>query len=94
VFVGTTLTGSTVILGGRSVLLSPARVRVSHYLKGAGPHVVSVATAVTGGGHVVSEDGIEPRAGQQWTIYTRSPQMPYQTSMCDGSRLSPAPPPG
>jgi hypothetical protein len=91
VFVGTMLAGGAANLGGHSVLVSPARVRVSHYLKGAGPHVVSVATGVTGGGHVVSEDGIEPRAGQQWTIYTRSPRMPYQTSLCDGSRLFPAP---
>ncbi len=90
VFVGTMLVGGAANLGGHSVLASPARVRVSRYLKGAGPGVVTVATGVTSGGNVVSEDGIEPLAGQQWMIYTRSRRMPYQTSLCDGSRMFPA----
>jgi predicted ATPase len=38
------------------------------------------------GSVVVAEAGIEPRAGQHWRIYTNSKRMPYDTSICDGSR--------
>lgn len=87
VFTGTILAGQTVDLGEHPVLISPARVRVTRYLKGSGPDVVSVVTGVTRSGNVaaVSEDGIEPVPGQHWKIYTRSQRMPYQTSMCEGS---------
>ena len=84
VFVGIMLTGRTADVGGVSVLVSPARVRVARYLKGGGPGVVTVATGVASGS-VVNEDGIEPQAGQPWKIYTLSRRMPYQTSICDGS---------
>jgi hypothetical protein len=80
------LAGRTADLGGHSVLLTPARVRVTRYLKGDGPNVVSVATGITSQ-NVVNEDGIEPLAGQHWTTYTRSRRMPYQTSICDGTQV-------
>jgi uncharacterized protein with von Willebrand factor type A (vWA) domain len=85
VFVGTMLAGRTADLGGRRILVSPARVRVIRYLKGSGPSVVSVATGVSAGG-VVNEDGIEPRAGQRWAIYAMTLRRPYQTSICDGTK--------
>lgn len=87
VFTGTMLPGPTADLGGHRVLVSPARVRATRYLKGHGPKIVTVATAVARAGDsgtVVSEDGIQPRAGQQWTIYTSSPQVPYDPSICGG----------
>lgn len=85
VLLGAMLPGRAVDLGGHRVLLSPARVRVIRYLKGYGPRVVSVVTGVTSG-NVVSEDGIEPVAGQHWKIYTESQRMPYQTSICQGTQ--------
>lgn len=55
--------------------------------QGSGPRVVTVTTALSGRGDAVTanEDGIEPRAGQRWTIYTTSLRMPYATSICGGS---------
>jgi hypothetical protein len=85
VFVGTMLAGGTADVAGHRVLVSPARVHVMRYLKGHGPGVVSVTTGVTYQ-NVVNEDGIEPLAGQHWKIYTQSPRMPYQTSICDGTK--------
>jgi hypothetical protein len=87
VFVGVMLPGPTVGIGGRSVLASPARMRVVRYLKGHGPAVVTVSTGVAsaGGGGVASEDGIKPRAGERWRIYSASGHAPYQTSICLGS---------
>ena len=88
VFTGTMLPGPTADLGGHRVLVSPARVRVTGYLKGHGPKIVTVVTAVARAGDsgtVVSEDGIQPWAGQHWTIYTSSPRAPYDTSTCGGS---------
>ena len=71
------------------MLASPARFRVARYLKGSGPPVVTVQTALTVKGDVViaEEDGIEPQVGQRWMIYTTSLRMPYQTSECGGSCL-------
>lgn len=88
VLTGTMLAGATARLGNRTVLASPARVRVSRYLKGTGPRVVRVETAVTitKTGTRVAEDGIAPRAGQRWKIYSISKRSPYQTSICSGSR--------
>lgn len=86
------LAGRTADLGGHRVLVSPARVRVIRYLKGGGPSVVSVVTGVAAG-NVVAEDGIEPQTGQLWKIYALSPGMPYQTSMCDGSKPAADTPP-
>ena len=85
VFLGTMLPGPTADLGGASVLVSPARVRVTRYLKGGGPGVVTVVTGLTSGS-VVNEEGIEPQIGQLWKIYTLPGRMPYQTSICDGSK--------
>jgi hypothetical protein len=89
VFDGTMLSGPTVLVGGRPALRSPARVRVIRYLKGHGPVVVRVETgsAAAGGGIVVSEDGIEPLAGQSWRIYSDASRQPFTTSICAGSRL-------
>jgi hypothetical protein len=93
-FVGVMLPGST----RRGVLNSPARVRVERYLKGSGPTVVSVSTATTvkGNATTIAEDGIEPRPGERWQIYTRSRAQPFETSVCAGSaRVRPgAAPPG
>lgn len=89
VFVGTTLPGRTV-LGG--LLVSPARIRVSQYLKGSGPAVVTVETAASSSGDTVSGEGIMARAGQRWKIYTTSPHLPYATDVCSGSRQLPAAP--
>lgn len=84
-FVGVMLSGPVV----DSVLTSPARVRVLRYLKGSGPAVVTVTTAVTRSGSDVvgNGEGITPRAGERWMIYTTSRAMPYQTSVCGGSAL-------
>ena len=88
VFTGTMLPGPTADLGGHQVLVSPARVRVTRYLKGKGPEIVTVTTGVVhdGAGGAVSEDGIQPWAGQHWKIYTSSSRMPYSTSICGGSK--------
>jgi hypothetical protein len=65
VFVGLMLPGPSTRLGGRRVLGSPARARVTRYLKGHGPKTVRVDTAVRIDPHGVTgrEDGIEPRPG-------------------------------
>ena len=87
VFVGRMLPGPTVRVGSRRVLGSPARMRVTRYLKGHGPRTVKVDTAVTiePGGISGNEDGIEPQAGQRWKIYTPSSRQPFATSICAGS---------
>lgn len=89
VFDGVMLPGVTVRTG---VLASPARVRVERYLKGHGPAIVMVSTAVTlgSGATGVAEDGIAPRAGERWRIYTTSRRQPFGTSICAGSRRLPA----
>jgi hypothetical protein len=88
VFVGTALAGPTVRTAGRDVLTTPARMRVARYLKGRGPRTVSVVTGVAGSGSRVSvtEDGIEPVAGQRWKVYSDSRRSPYDTSICAGSK--------
>lgn len=87
VFVGVMLPGPSTRLGPRRVLGSPARMRVERYLKGHGPRVVRVDTAVTIESNAtrVQEDGIEPRAGERWKIYTQSRSQPFDTSICAGS---------
>ena len=90
VFTGTALPGPTADAGSAgAVLASPARFRVARYLKGGGPSVVTVQTALTVKRNVViaDEEGIEPQAGQRWMIYATSRRMPYQTSDCGGSCL-------
>jgi hypothetical protein len=88
-FTGVMLPGPAVSTGQGSVLVSPARVRVTRYLKGSGPPIVTVVTAVilNDGGFSVSEDDIQPQAGQFWRIYAASQHMPYQIAACSGSVL-------
>jgi hypothetical protein len=59
------------------------------YLKGSGPSTVKVRTAATfrNGGVTVAEDGIEPRAGEIWKIYSDSRQQPFDSSICGGSTI-------
>ncbi len=78
------MAGPTAQIGGRAVLVSPAKVRVSRYVKGDGPKVVRVVTGVVSA-NVVNAEGIEPQAGQRWFIYSMSKSAPYETSICDGS---------
>jgi hypothetical protein len=89
VFDGTMLSGPTALVAGQRALRSPAHVRVIGYLKGHGRAVIGVDTgsAAGGGGIVVSEDGIEPVAGQSWRIYSDASRQPFTTSICAGSRL-------
>jgi hypothetical protein len=97
VFVGVMLPGPTASTGGRGVLASPARMRVARYLKGRGPTTVTVDTAVriVPGGFTGNGEGIEPRAGQRWKIYTNSRHEPFVTSVCAGSApVRAARPPG
>jgi hypothetical protein len=84
VFVGVMLSGPT---AQRGVLGSPARMRVERYLKGRGPEIVRVETAVTIESDAIgiAEDGIDPRTGERWKIYTQSPRQPFATSICSGS---------
>jgi hypothetical protein len=84
-FIGRMMPGRTVDFGDHQVLLSPAKVRVSRYLKGDGPNVVRVTTGARSA-HAGGEDGIEPRAGQLWLIYSASTTSPYTTTICAGSR--------
>jgi hypothetical protein len=93
VVTGRMLSGRSTTVGNRHVLLSPARVRVSRYLKGSGPQTVEVRTGVrlSRGQIQTEEDGIMPSEGQRWEILSSSRQMPLQTSICSGSRqLAPA----
>lgn len=86
-FVGIMMPGPTLRVGSRDVLLSPARVHVIHYLKGNGPATVTIVTGVSrrDGENVANEDGIEPQVGQYWKVFTSSNQMPYETSICEGT---------
>jgi hypothetical protein len=88
VFDGTMLAGATVGAGGHRVLSSPARVTVSRYLKGHGPRIVRVQTAVTATSNGVTEnsEGIFPRVGERWRIFTDRSRQPLPTSDCNGSR--------
>ena len=65
VFKGIMLAGPTAKVGDREVLTGNVRVRVSHYLKGHGPAVVTVVSAVNQAGNNASAEGIEPGIGQQ-----------------------------
>jgi hypothetical protein len=88
VFDGTMLPGRVVRLGNTRYLSSPARVHVLRYLKGHGPRVVRVQTGLRAirNGVVGNSEGIEPRAGQRWRVYTDSARQPFATSICSGSR--------
>jgi hypothetical protein len=63
-------------------------MRVERYLKGHGPREVRVVTALTieAGGITGGSEGILPKAGQRWKIYTDSRHQPFATSVCGGSR--------
>jgi hypothetical protein len=90
VFDGDALSGATV--PGKGVLASPARIRVEHHLKGSGPAVVTVQTAIkliNKRTTLVTEDGIRPRAGERWRIYASTTTEPYATSICLGSHRLP-----
>jgi hypothetical protein len=92
VFDGDMLPGA-IVPGSNGILASPARVRVEHYLKGNGPAVVTVQTAIKAlhaGTTQVGEDGIRPRAGERWRIYASTDSEPYSTSICLGSHRLPA----
>ncbi len=92
VFDGVMLPGATAP-GTNGALASPARMRVTSYLKGHGPTVATVQTAIelmSGGTMRVSEDGIRPPAGERWRIDTSSTTKPYATSICLGSHRLPA----
>ncbi len=70
-------------------LLSPARFRVSEYLKGTGPDEVLVATAVLADAE--SSEGIRPAPGEVWEIYADVSDSDLSdgvvaTSVCSGSR--------
>lgn len=87
VFDGQALDGPT----SDGTLLSPARFLVSDYLKGDGPEVVEVATAVTrerSGTYAWISVGIEPSPGEVWRIYADavSDGSNTGTSICAGSR--------
>ncbi len=84
-FVGVMLPGPTVTLDGHPELLSPAKMRVAHYVKGSGSKTVTVTTAATSASNVNAE-GIAARPGQTWMIYSGSAKAPYMTSVCNGSR--------
>jgi hypothetical protein len=86
-FIGIMLPGPAASTGQGNVLVSPARVRVTRYLKGGGPHIVTVVTAITRNGSMtsVNEDGIQALPGQSWRIYGTTQHMPYMTSICAGS---------
>jgi hypothetical protein len=88
VFDGRMLAGATVGAGGHRVLSSPARVTVSRYLKGHGPRIVRVQTALTATSNGVTEnsEGIMPRVGERWRIFTDRSRQPLPTSDCNGSR--------
>ena|SRR5262245_43933494 len=84
-FIGTMLAGEAVKFGDGAVLLSPAKVRISRYLKGRGPRIVRVRTAAESA-NAGNGEGIEPQAGQRWLIYSPSKISPFDTSVCAGSR--------
>jgi hypothetical protein len=88
VFDGVILPGPLAPLSG-AVLASPAQVRVQRYLKGSGPSVVLVQTAMSsaGSGAVrVDAEGIRPRSGERWEIHASTASQPYASSICLGSR--------
>jgi hypothetical protein len=88
VVLASALAGPTVGSGPRSVLLSPARMRIIRYLKGHGPRIIKVQTAVTKHGASVTEveDAIAPVAGQRWKLFLTGRRAPYRTSTCAGGK--------
>lgn len=88
VFIAIALAGPTGAAGTTVGLVSPARMQVLRYLKGHGPRIVSVQTAIGARG-VVSEDGIVAQYGERWRIATDSRRSPLATSLCAGSRRLP-----
>jgi hypothetical protein len=74
--------------GRQGVLFSPARIKVARYLKGHGPRILRVQTAIrrTATGIAGNDAGIEPAGGQRWLIYASRSRQPLATSICAGSR--------
>ena len=64
-------------------LLSPARFEVIEWIKGDGPSVVEVETAVSQQGEfvVVVSEGIAPEPGQRWVVMLED-----GSAACTGSR--------
>jgi hypothetical protein len=88
VLTGTMLRGPSIRIGKRVTLISPARVQVIGYLKGHGPRLVTVRTAIVrvrGNRVTESEDAIMPVASQRWKLYLTGRRQPYDTSICLGS---------
>ncbi len=92
IVVGTMLPGPFKRVRNRRVLLSPARMRVTRYLKGSGARTLEVQTGVRVNNDQIEmiEDGILPSAGQRWEILSASSRPPLQSSTCLGSRRLPA----
>ncbi len=90
IVIGRMLPGPAAHFQNHQVLLFPARMRVSRYLKGSGPRTVEVQTGVrlSSGQIQMQEDGILPSAGERWEILSSSRQMPLLSSICLGSRRS------
>ena len=88
ILIGTMLGGQTAGTGTARVLVTPAKVRVTKYVRGGGPDVVRVDTGVSldSGVARVEEDGIMPAPGQRWMIVSDSKHPPLTTSVCAGSR--------
>lgn len=91
IVIGRMLPGPSTHVQNRQVLLSPARLQVSRYLKGSGPRTVAVQTGarLSNGQVQMQEDGILPSTGQRWEILSSSQHMPLESSTCLGSRRSP-----
>lgn len=92
VLVGVALDGE--VFNGEG-LFSPARFRVTRYLKGSGPRVVAVETAFRDAGRLVgvTGGGITPLPGETWKLYAeRRAGHPLTTEACTNShRLRAAP---
>jgi hypothetical protein len=91
IVIGRMASGQSRLINHRRVLLSPASMHASRYLKGSGPRTVKVQTGVRvrNGQIQMSEDGILPSAGQRWEILSSSTRTPLQSSTCLGSRRLP-----
>lgn len=88
VFIAEVLDGDTV----DGIVVSPARMRVQEWRKGAGPDEVRVQTAVASSGPVAADlsVGIRPRVGERWLIYAEGVRGEvYLTSECAGSTAVP-----
>lgn len=93
-FEGVILRGPVLNTAEGAMQVSPARVRVTLYLKGNGPKIVTVKTALerSGEGLITDAEGITPKVGQHWIIYAVTGTAPFSTSVCAGSKpIGPVP---